>query len=192
MSSAEARDRVLEEAERLFRTLGYGKTTMGDIADACGFSASNVHRLFKTKSAVNEAIAARLISRLEGSAVHAVEQGSTAEEKLRLLLKTLHDETRRLWRDDNNLYAMVTAGVEENWLAIRAYKAKIRFLIEQIVDQSANGPIYGDTAAASAEVIYQSAMRLFHPLIVVEFDEQEPQLKAETLIEFLVGLLGER
>lgn len=152
-NSSEARDRVLEEAERLFQTIGYGKTTMGDIAQACGFSASNVHRLFKTKSAVNEAIAARLVSRLEGAAIQAVEQETTAPEKLRLLLKTLHSETRQLWLNDANLFAMVSAGIEENWLAIRAYKSKIRFLIEQIILLSDGELIHGNTPSAAAEII---------------------------------------
>lgn len=165
---------------------------MGDIAQACGFSASNVHRLFKTKSAVNEAIAARLVSRLEGAAIQAVEQETTAPEKLRLLLKTLHSETRQLWLNDANLFAMVSAGIEENWLAIRAYKSKIRFLIEQIILLSDGELIHGNTPSAAAEIIYQCGIRLFHPLIIAEFEEQEPQIKADEMIEFLVSLLEKK
>ena len=47
---------IVEAAERLFRTLGYQKTTVADIARALRMSPANVYRFFPSKAAINEAI----------------------------------------------------------------------------------------------------------------------------------------
>ncbi len=40
------RARIADAAERLFRTLGYQKTAVADIARECGMSPANVYRFF--------------------------------------------------------------------------------------------------------------------------------------------------
>ena len=49
------RARIEETAERLFRTMGYQKTAVADIARELGMSPANVYRFFPSKSAINEA-----------------------------------------------------------------------------------------------------------------------------------------
>ena len=45
----DTRDRILEVAERLFRQIGYQKTTVGDIAKELRMSPANVYRFFESK-----------------------------------------------------------------------------------------------------------------------------------------------
>ena len=52
----ETRKRILDEARGLFRTYGYAKTTVADIAQACGMSPANVYRFFASKAAINDTI----------------------------------------------------------------------------------------------------------------------------------------
>ncbi|MEM9284527.1 MAG: helix-turn-helix domain-containing protein, partial [Pseudomonadota bacterium] len=59
LSEAETRDLILDEAGRLYTEIGYDKTTIADIARACGFSSANVHRVFGTKARINRAMAER-------------------------------------------------------------------------------------------------------------------------------------
>ena len=58
-STEDTRTALLETAERLFREVGYGKTTVADIAEAVGMSSANVYRFFPSKSAINNAICDR-------------------------------------------------------------------------------------------------------------------------------------
>ena len=60
--AAATRLRILDVAEALFRSMGYQKTAVADIARELGMSPANVYRFFASKSAINEAIAARLLS----------------------------------------------------------------------------------------------------------------------------------
>jgi len=53
----DTRDRILEVAERLFRQIGYQKTTVGDVAKELRMSPANVYRFFESKKASHEAVA---------------------------------------------------------------------------------------------------------------------------------------
>ena len=55
------RARIEAAAERLFRSMGYQKTAVADIARELGMSPANVYRFYPSKSAINEAIASQLV-----------------------------------------------------------------------------------------------------------------------------------
>ena len=63
----DTRSRIVETAERLFRQIGYQKTTVADIAKALRMSPANVYRFFDSKKAINEAVAERLMREVEGA-----------------------------------------------------------------------------------------------------------------------------
>ena len=54
--SDDTRDRIMDVADRLFRQLGFAKTTVADIAAELDMSAANVYRFFASKNAIVEAI----------------------------------------------------------------------------------------------------------------------------------------
>ena len=51
----DTRERILEVALRLFREIGYQKTTVADIAKVLRMSPANVYRFFDSKKAIHEA-----------------------------------------------------------------------------------------------------------------------------------------
>jgi AcrR family transcriptional regulator len=61
----DTRDRILEVAERLFRQIGYQKTTVGDIAKEFRMSPANVYRFFESKKAIHQAVAQGLMGEVE-------------------------------------------------------------------------------------------------------------------------------
>ena len=185
----ETRERILDAAERLYGEYGLSKTTMGDVAEACGYTASNVHRLFKTKSALSEAIAARFLGRIEGAAVQALASAQSPGNKMRALLETLAAETTARFKDDSKIYQMVVQGLEEDWLTVRTYKARIRFFIKEILDGYEPPALLGQTTEETVEIIYACIVRFFHPLMASEFHRLEEKSAAAPLIDFLVGAL---
>ena len=64
----DTRERILEVAERLFRQIGYQKTTVGDIAKELRMSPANVYRFFESKKAIHEGVARRWCHRLADEA----------------------------------------------------------------------------------------------------------------------------
>ena len=59
------RERILVTAERLFRVIGYQKTTVADIAKALRMSSANVYRFFDSKKSINAGVARRLMGEVE-------------------------------------------------------------------------------------------------------------------------------
>ena len=55
----DTRDQILTVAERLFREIGYQKTTVADIAKVLRMSPANVYRFFDSKKAIHEGVARR-------------------------------------------------------------------------------------------------------------------------------------
>ena len=52
-------------AERLFREIGYQKTTVADIAKMLRMSPANVYRFFDSKKAIHEGVARSLMGEVE-------------------------------------------------------------------------------------------------------------------------------
>jgi len=53
----DVRERILTTAERLFREIGYQKTTVADIARDLRMSPANVYRFFDSKKSINAGVA---------------------------------------------------------------------------------------------------------------------------------------
>ena len=56
LKEKDTRRLIIEAAERLFRQIGFQKTTVADIARELHMSPANVYRFFAAKSEINEAV----------------------------------------------------------------------------------------------------------------------------------------
>src|ERR1700757_1145896 len=86
----DTRERVLVVAERLFRQLGYQKTTVADIAKELRMSPANVYRFFESKKAIPEGVARTLMGEVESAAFAIAAKPGPAAVRLRELLTTIH------------------------------------------------------------------------------------------------------
>src|SRR5271154_4913451 len=86
----DTRERILVVAERLFREIGYQKTTVGDIAKALRMSPANVYRFFDSKKAIHEGVARSLMDEVEVAAHAIANQPVPAAQRLRELVTTIH------------------------------------------------------------------------------------------------------
>src|SRR5918993_2895824 len=93
----DTRCRIVETAERFFRTFGYQKTTVADIAKALKMSPANVYRFFDSKKAINEAVAERLMREVEGALEAIACQKAPAAARLRDMIATMHRMTAVLY-----------------------------------------------------------------------------------------------
>ena len=67
-TETEMKCRILATAERLFRDIGYLKTTVADIAKTLKMSPANIYRFFDSKKAIHEGVARRLMAEVEDAA----------------------------------------------------------------------------------------------------------------------------
>src|SRR6516225_9074797 len=86
----DTRERILMVAERLFRQIGYQKTTVADIAKELRMSPANVYRFFDSKKAIHEGVARDLMGEVEAAAAAIVDKPGPAATRMRELLTTIH------------------------------------------------------------------------------------------------------
>src|ERR1700732_71886 len=77
---------IVEVAVRLFRQIGFQKTTVADIARELCMSPANVYRFFAAKSEINEAVCMDLLGKIEAEAEKiTASRGGTAVHRIRNL-----------------------------------------------------------------------------------------------------------
>ena len=86
----DTRTRILVTAEKLFREIGYQKTTVADIAKLLKMSPANVYRFFDSKKSIISAVAKRLMGEVEVAAREIAARQQPVQARLRELLVTIH------------------------------------------------------------------------------------------------------
>lgn len=165
----ETRRRIEDTAEKLFRTMGYQKTAVADIARELGMSPANVYRFFPSKSAINEAIAQRMLGGLE-TEIWAIARGTgPAPDRLATLLRTLHRRHLALFFAERRLHDMVTAAMAEHWGVVERFiQACVSAIRHVLMDGMAEGSFAKGDAEALAKSIKQAVLAFVHPVLIAE------------------------
>jgi AcrR family transcriptional regulator len=186
----DTRTRILQEAERLFRHYGYGKTTIADIAQACGMSAANVYRFFPSKSALMEAICSQLIAAFEKGLHEVVRMPVPASERLTLFFLALQRHTTENLLDHHKVHEMVVVAMEEQWLAIRSHIDRVTGLIGEIIkDGIASGEFPPRDVGRTAKCVHTAVMCFCHPVVVAQKMDDESRAQPEEMAALLISAL---
>jgi AcrR family transcriptional regulator len=185
------RARIEEAAERLFRTLGYQKTAVADIARELGMSPANVYRFYPSKSAINEAIAARMLAGVEAESWSIARGPGPAPLRLRTLLTRLHERHVTLFFQERRLHDMVSAAMAEHWDVIKRFINGIGEAIRHVLVE---GMEAGDFARRDPEAtelaVRQACMAFLHPFLIAECllrDRDEAAMAAQ--FQEVIGLI---
>ena len=182
--------RIIAEAETLFRTIGYAKTTVADIARACDMSPSNVYRFFKSKSAINEAICRLHLAEVEAQVRPVVMSNRPAADRLRDYVVVVHRNTRHRYFSEKRLHDMVAAAITEHWEVISQHLDRMRAMLRIVIEDGVSRGEFQVRDLDRATGLTQSAMIKFcHPMIVVEHMHQDLEAQAEAMAAFLAAAL---
>lgn len=186
----ETRARILQEAERLFRHYGYAKTTVADIADACGMSSANVYRFFASKLAINEAICDRIISGLEKRLLQIVKLDVSASERLTMFIGTLAQHTVETLIDQKKVHEMVVVAMEEQWDAIDRHLQALRAMIATMIESGiSTGEFPSQDATASARCVLTAIVAMEHPVVVAQCRDDPNVPTPEMMSAFILRAL---
>jgi AcrR family transcriptional regulator len=158
---------IMETAERLFRTLGYQKTTVADIARELRMSPANVYRFFPSKAAINEAICARILGGLD-EAIWAVARGpASPPDRIRALFRLLQEQTLALFFHERRMHDMVAAALEENWPIIEAHIDMIDRAFSHVIAEGQRQGVFAGLDPYQAGRMLHATCPLFtHPTLV--------------------------
>jgi AcrR family transcriptional regulator len=191
-AKAEAtRAAIVATAEQLFRTLGYQKTTVADIARELRFSPANVYRFFASKTAINEAIAARLLGDLTNRAWEIARSDAPAPERLVALYRMLQQQTTALFFQEKRMHDMVAAALEEHWSIIDAYIQEIDASLAHIVAEGqAEGTFAALDPAETGQLLHATMIAFTHPQVMQECaDDKDLAALAEGMAQFALRAL---
>jgi AcrR family transcriptional regulator len=180
---------IVEVAERLFRQIGFQKTTVADIARELHMSPGNVYRFFTAKSEINEAVCEDLLGKIEAEAEKIAASCDTAAQKIRNLFGSVEKAYHQLFMFDHKLHDLVEAATIENWAIMPRHFEHMAALLAQIIAAGMASDEFptGDAALAS-QLVNTACIRFCQPRLVVEND-QEPEPTLDQMISFCLTAL---
>ncbi|MBR1218250.1 TetR family transcriptional regulator [Bradyrhizobium sp. U87765 SZCCT0131] len=191
-SEADTPARILIAAERLFREIGYQKTTVADIAKVLRMSPANVYRFFDSKRSIHEAVARRLMGEVETAATAIAFEDLEPVARLRRLLASIHHLNAERYTGDEKIHQMVAMAMEENWQVCNAHFERLTGIIGKVIDDGARAGVFDAPDLALAAMSTATAMsRFFHPQMIAQCaDKPGPSL--EQMIDFVIAALTPR
>jgi AcrR family transcriptional regulator len=186
----DTRIRIVETAERLFREIGYQKTTVADIAKALRMSPANVYRFFDSKKSINEAVAERLMREVESAIAEIADRNAPAAERLREMIATMHRMNAALYTHDLRMHEMVEVALAESWQVVHGHIERKSEIVHRVVaDGIASGEFWADDAVTASRCVQVAMIRFFHPVLMVQC-ANEPGPSLDALTDFVLGALG--
>ena len=188
----DTRDRILAVAERLFREIGYQKTTVADIAKVLRMSPANVYRFFDSKKAIHEGVARTLMGGVESAAQAIATRHDSAVSRLRELVTTVHRMNCERYVGDSKLHEMVEIAMEESWEVCVAHMQRITETIAGVIAEgAASGEFEAPDVPLAAMCACTAMMRFFHPQMIAQC-ANKPGPSLDQMIDFVLAGLAPR
>ena len=189
---ADTRARVLVVAERLFREIGYQKTTVADIAKVLRMSPANVYRFFDSKKAIHEGVARGLMGGVEDAAQAIASGPGPAARRLRELMMTIHRMNSERYVGNSKLHEMVEIAMQEDWDVCVNHMECIAGVIGQMIAQgAASGEFEAPDLQLAALCACTAMMRFFHPQMIAQC-ATKPGPTIDQMIDFVIAGLSPR
>jgi AcrR family transcriptional regulator len=184
------RERILVVAERLFREIGYQKTTVADIAKVLRMSPANVYRFFDSKKAIHEGVARGLMGEVEAAAQAIASAEGPAARRLRDLIITINRMNSERYIGDSKLHEMVEIAMQESWNVCVAHMELITCTIAEVIAQgAASGEFEAPDVPLAAMCTCTAMMRFFHPQMIAQcVDKPGPSI--DQMIDFVLAGLS--
>jgi AcrR family transcriptional regulator len=191
-SETDTRERILVVAERLFRQIGYQKTTVADIAKELRMSPANVYRFFDSKKAIHEGVARGLMGGVEVEAQRIARSEGPAAARMRQMMKTINRMNTERYVDDSKLHEMVEIAMQEDWQVCVTHMETIGHTIGEVIAQGvATGEFEVDDLEVAALCAGTAMMRFFHPQMIAQC-ATKPGPTIDQMIDFVIAGLSPR
>ncbi|WFU82498.1 TetR family transcriptional regulator [Bradyrhizobium sp. CIAT3101] len=131
--SSQPREEIVQTAIRLYRAVGYRKTTVADIARGASMSPANLYRFFPSRQAVEECVVAGLLDEVFVEAEAAARSRISSRERLEAAFGAIfqHHQLRRA--HDPRLHELVVAAGQANWRVTLSHADKLGHLVRSII-----------------------------------------------------------
>lgn len=186
-TDSEKRACILATAERLFRDVGYLKTTVADIAKTLKMSPANVYRFFDSKKSIHEGVARRMMGEVETAAEEIAAKSTPPVERLRELLTTVSRMNAERFVGDSKIHEMVAIAMEESWDVCEAHINRVVMAIGAVIADGAKAGVFNvRDVELAGKIVCVSMLRFFHPQMI-EQSAHKPGPNRDQMIDFIVA-----
>lgn len=190
--SDKVRADIIEAAQSRFRTYGYGKTTMAEIAADVSMSASNLYRYFSNKQDIAAVCARQCMDELQDmlKAVIAV-PNATAEQRLHHFIQTALHYHFNLMHESPRLNELVDSISHHHRELIYERNIVMEGLIEEILELgNQSGEFAVDSIQVTAAAILKSTVIFTAPIFMHLYTLEEFEKMAIDVVNLIINGLG--
>ena len=181
----QTRLRILNKADELFHRLGFYKTTVADIARELEMSPANIYKSYASKEALVQAVADWNLSQFKATIGEALKEGKTSSAKLKILATTIYQFHKNKFRSDHEMYRLMVAAHDEQWLCVLEFKAFLRCTLTDIIEEGIEAEEFSHLEASiEAEVLFDSLTWIINPLLMFELKNAQVTKRIDAQIRF--------
>jgi len=152
--SSRSRRVILQATIRLYREIGYKKTTVADIARRTAMSPANVYRFFRSKQEIEEVVVAELLGEMFQAAANAGRADGSPLSRLGAVLRTISELNARRLANDKRLDELVATAKDANWPIALAFVDRVVGLLSPMIEAGqAAGEIREGSSATFARCL---------------------------------------
>ncbi len=192
--TAEGRDRILFEAERLFSTRGYRGVSIRNIARACGVSNAAIYYHFENKQELYIQMLVASLYRMGQALEAAAQEPGSCRERLHRMAHT----HARLTLDKRSLAQfairdLTTLGPEAVREALPRLRARVPSVLEAVLEQGiATGELKPVDPSLASDILL-GMLNALNTEILLGLREEPDEASIDLVIEvFLNGIAVER
>ena len=184
----ETRSRIIDAAEARFRTYGYGKTTMAEIATDVGMSAANLYRFFENKLDIGAALAQRCFGEREKMILEVVNNTElTAAQKLEGLVLAILRHTHGQFSTEPKMNELVEIIITKRQDLVQNKINRDQELVIEILRQGQEaGDFVIDDLNRSAEAVRNATIKFCMPLFMFMYPLEEFERMAKEVVQLLL------
>ena len=185
---AETRTRILNAAEERFRTYGYGKTTMAEIATDVDMSAANLYRFFENKLDIGAALAQRCFAEREKMILEVVNDSElSAAQKLEGLVLAILRHTHGQFSSEPKMNELVEIIITKRQDLVQGKIERDQQLVMEILQQGQQaGDFVIDDLNKSAEAVRNATVKFCMPLFMFMYPLDEFERMAKEVVHLLL------
>ncbi len=190
----DTRARILQEAETQFRHYGYDRTTVADLARACGMSPANIYRFFSSKGDIIATIADLSLRAIEAPAETIAQGEGSAAARIEACLVEMYRGKVAHYIAEERVHALVEMVCREHRDVVDAHRQRTAEVLAQLIAEGqARGEFHrDDDPAAAAAVIQDACLKFLFPVSIGLFSDEPLEQQLRATIAFLLRGLAAR
>jgi AcrR family transcriptional regulator len=184
------RERIVVTAGQLFRQYGVAKTTVADIAAELGMSPANIYKFFPSKGAIVEASANRNLDLIRREVDGIARSNGTVTMRIEAVVLNIFRFHQDLFRNERQIFQMVTQAVEESWKCIADYDAFLGGTFEALVKEGmANGEFRKGSASRVRTPLMDALYIALRPHLRYSWTPEENEMRVRAHVAFVISAL---